>query len=278
MSESITRDPRAPVGVFDSGVGGLSVLRHARDLLPAESFIYVADSANLPYGDKTPAFIRERVLQLGGELVDMGAKALVVACNTATAAAVELLRERYRLPVIGMEPGVKPAVERSSSGVVGILATPSTVQSHRLATLVDRYAGEAMVLVQPCSGLVEQVERHALDTRETTDLLQHYLQPLIDQGADTLVLGCTHYPFLLPAIRRLVGKSVEVIDTGPAVARQLQRRLAETGLSAPANNVSRIRFLSTGSGLESLFARLWGEAVVVESLPADADKLEVASK
>lgn len=265
-----TANPIAPIGVLDSGAGGLSVLHRIRELLPYESLLYAADTANIPYGDKTQAFVRRRVQAVSEQLVAMGAKALVVACNTATAAAVESLRERFAIPVVGMEPGVKPAVEMSRNGVVGILATEAMVRSNRMADLVARFAHNHEVIIQPCPGLVEQVERFALDTPETSRLLQQYLSPSIERGADTLVLGCTHYPFLRPAIERLVGAGVTVIDTAPAIARRLQALLQQGGLLNTETKPGWERFYSTGNvtGQITLFSRLWGKAVEVEPLLA----------
>ncbi len=264
----MTANNAAPVGVMDSGAGGLSVLREIHRQLPAESLLYVADSAHLPYGDKTPAFVRNRVNAISESLMDMGAKALVVACNTATAAAVESLRERFAVPVIGMEPGVKPAVLSSKRGVVGILATEGMVQSHRMRDLVQRFAGEVEVVIQPCPGLVEQVECHALHTPETSRLLQGYLQPIVERGADTLVLGCTHYPFLQPLIEQLLGPGVSVINTGSAVARHLQHRLDESGLLNPDTTTGTVRFFSSGNREEQrlLLSRLWEDEISVEPL------------
>lgn len=262
----------APIGVMDSGVGGLSVLREIRTLLPHESLRYVADTAHLPYGDKTPAFVRQRVNQIADALVAMGCKALVVACNTATAAAVESLRERFAIPVIGMEPGVKPAVLGSKRGVVGILATEGMVQSHRMHNLVERFARGVDVVIQACPGLVEQVERHALHTPETAHLLKGYLAPIIERGADTLVLGCTHYPFLQPLIEDLAGPGVSVINTGAAVARHLSHRLEEQGLLNTHTTSGTIRFFSSIDAPQQhqVISRLWGEAVEVERLTETA--------
>jgi glutamate racemase len=262
-------DNSAPIGVMDSGIGGLSVLREIRNQLPAESLLYVADSAHLPYGDKTPAFVRQRVNHIAESLVDMGAKALVVACNTATAAAVMSLRERFALPVIGMEPGVKPAVLGSARGVVGILATEGMVQSNRMRELVQRFAREVEVVIQPCPGLVEQVERHALHTPETSRLLQGYLEPILKRHADTLVLGCTHYPFLQPLIEQLVGPRITVINTGSAVARHLHHRLEESALLNHDTGPATVGFYSSGNGEQQrqLISKLWGEEIEVSLLP-----------
>ncbi len=268
MVEQQINNSAAPIGVMDSGVGGLSVLHEIRTLLPAESLLYVADSAHLPYGDKTPAFVRQRVNHIAESLINMEAKALVVACNTATAAAVESLRERFAVPVIGMEPGVKPAVLGSRRGVVGILATEGMVKSNRMRELVQRFAGGVEVVIQPCPGLVEQVEHHALHTPETARLLKGYLAPITEQGADTLVLGCTHYPFLQPLIEDLLGPGVSVINTGEAVARRLQHLLDEAGLLNPGIAAGDVHFLSSGNGEQQrpLISRLWGEEVEVSPL------------
>ncbi len=265
---TVTR--HSPIALFDSGVGGLSVLRHVRELLPAESLIYLADNAHTPYGDKGEAFVSERVLAIGHFLQEQGAKALVVACNTATAAAVERLREALSIPIIGMEPGIKPAVEQSRSGRIGILATAGTVSSQRFGTLLERYGREKELHIQACPGLVERVEELALEDAETEALLERYLAPLREQGIDTLALGCTHYPFLIPLIRRLLGDTVTLIDTGPPVARQLQRILAQHDLLRETDGVpgaTRCYASRPDQALRRQLERLWGEALEVLAMP-----------
>ena len=215
------------IGIFDSGVGGLSVLRHIRQVLPEENLIYVADSAYAPYGDKSPEFITTRSHTLTRFLIDQGAEAIVVACNTATAAAISDLRSQFNLPILGMEPAVKPAVDATRSGVIGVLATVGTLESARFAALLERHAGDADIVTQSCPGLVEQVEQGNLTGKNTRKLIERYTAPLLAQGADTLILGCTHYPFLAPIISEIVRADVALIDTGEAVARHLQRRLRE---------------------------------------------------
>lgn len=248
----------APIGVFDSGVGGLSVLAEIRELLPAESLLYVADSGHVPYGDKSTDYIRQRSRALAEFLLGQRAKALVVACNTATAAAVNDLRSLFEVPVIGMEPAVKPAALATRSGVVGVLATTGTLQSAKFAALLDRFAGSVRVVTQPCPGLVECVEQGQLDGPELEALLRSYVRPLLAEGCDTLILGCTHYPFLRPLLRRLVPESVALVDTGAAVARQLRHRLRESDLLAhgPARPA---RFWTTGDpvSLNTVLPRLW---------------------
>ncbi|MCC5811118.1 MAG: glutamate racemase [Ectothiorhodospiraceae bacterium] len=238
-------DPR-PVGVLDSGMGGLSVLREVHALLPAEHLHYVADSGFVPYGERSEDEIRERVGAITRFLLGANIKALVVACNTATAAAVPWLREQLAFPVIGMEPAVKPAAAVSSNGTVGVLATSGTLSSSRFAALLDRYGQGLHVITQPCPGLVDAVERGDLHSTGTRELLNSYLEPLLHQGADTVILGCTHYPFLRPVLRELLPPSIRVIDTGPAVARQLQRRLQEDGLLNMSGQAARICYWTSG--------------------------------
>ncbi len=256
-----------PIGVFDSGVGGLTVLRHIRAALPAEDLLYVADSAHAPYGVKSPQFIEARALAIAEFLVARDAKALVVACNTATAAAISRLRERFDLPVVGMEPAVKPAAEATRTGVIGVLATSGTLESGKFADLVGRFGSQARVIVQPCPGLVERIEAGDLTGPLTRRLLEGFVAPLLEAEADTLVLGCTHYPFLEPLLRELAGEQVAIIESGAAVARQLARRLAETDFLA-ARPAGSERFFSSGEPglLEALLPRLWGSAAQVGRL------------
>lgn len=190
----------APIGVFDSGVGGLSVLAEIQRLLPDETLLYVADCGNVPYGEKTPEFIRERCSVMARFFQQQGAKALVLACNTATVAGVADLRRDYpQWPIVGMEPAVKPAAAATRSGVVGVLATTGTLQSAKFAALLDRFATDVRVITQPCPGLVELIEDGDLHSPVLCKLLLGYVQPLLDGGCDTIILGCTHYPFLAAA-------------------------------------------------------------------------------
>ncbi|MFZ3202521.1 MAG: glutamate racemase [Pseudomonas sp.] len=258
----------APIGVFDSGVGGLSVLGEIRALLPNESLLYVADSGHVPYGEKSPEFIRERCRLLAAFLLEQGAKALVLACNTATAAGVAELRELYpQLPIVGMEPAVKPAAAATRSGVVGVLATTGTLKSAKFAALLDRFASDVRVITQPCPGLVERIEAGELDGAQTRDMLRGWVQPLLAEGCDTLILGCTHYPFIKPLLRELLPASVSLIDTGAAVARQLQRRLGERQLLA-SGPAQAARFWSSAEPLcmQAVLPRLWGESAEVQAL------------
>ncbi|MDP2868549.1 glutamate racemase [Methyloversatilis sp.] len=261
----------APIGVFDSGLGGLSVLRHARARLPGENFLYVADSGHAPYGERSADWIRERSLTLGEFLIDQGAKALLIACNTATAAAAHALRERWPdVPVIGMEPAVKPAAAATRSGVVGILATTGTLASARFAALLDTFGRDVRVITRPGTGLVEAVERGELDTLATQALIASHVEPLLADGADVIVLGCTHYPFLRKWVEQQAGPSVRVIDTGDSVARQLAHRLNDAGLLRSANATGTESFWSSAASdtAERVLQRLWQPDARLAPLPA----------
>ena len=258
-----------PIGVFDSGVGGISVLKHIRDLMPHENLIYVGDSRHAPYGNQTPEFIQERSFWLAEFLLRQGVKALVVACNTATAAAVAGLRERYPdLTIIGMEPAVKPAVAATKTGVVGVLATSGTLKSAQFAALLEHYGQGVEVVTQACVGLVECVEKGALTSPSTKALLKQYVQPLLDAKADTIVLGCTHYPFVRTLIEELVGKDVVLIDTGAAVAKHLKNRLQENQLLRASDEVGGVSFWSNNerADTQGVISALWGDQVSVAHL------------
>ena len=249
QNERAASDASAPVGIFDSGLGGLSVLRAVRAILPHERLIYVADSLHAPYGERDDDFIVDRTMAIGEWLVGQGAKALVVACNTATAQSIALVRERLPIPLVGVEPGVKPAAAVSKSRVVGVLATAVTLRSARFQSLLDRYAGDCRFICQAGHGLVQAVERCDTSSPALMALLERYIAPMLDAGADTLVLGCTHYPFLDRAIRDIAGERLQIVDTSVAIARQLDRLLdahALKNLGAPSDDMPR--FCSTADG------------------------------
>lgn len=258
-----------PIGVFDSGVGGLSVFRRIRADLPDETLLYIADSGHAPYGNKPADFIVRRSFAITEFLLEQGAKAVVVACNTATAAAIAQLRARFDIPIIGIEPALKPAVAETRSGVVGILATGNTVRSDKFAALLDRHGQHARVLVQPCPGLADCVEQGELSGPLPRSLLERYLEPLLAQGADTLVLGCTHYPFLIPLIQQLAGPSVVILDPSPAVAQQLRRRLKLGNLLAESGALGDERYFTSGQPAQTLpvISRLLGCPLTLEVLP-----------
>lgn len=258
----------SPIGVFDSGVGGLTVLREIRNALPGEHLLYVADSQHAPYGEKSRAFIEARSIAICEFLLQQQVKAIVVACNTATAAAIVTLRARFNLPIIAIEPAVKPAVQHTQSGVVGVLATSGTLSSDHFMKLLVRFGSEVRVLVQPCPGLVEQVEAGHLTGGDTLALLEKYLSPLLLQGVDTIVLGCTHYPFLLPAIKNIVGTKIRVIDPAAAIANEVCRRLESAGLRSDAKGVGQEKFWTSGEieKVRSVIEQLWGMPIELRSL------------
>ncbi|MCB5191409.1 glutamate racemase [Methylobacillus arboreus] len=266
----------AAIGVFDSGVGGLSVLRHIRGLLPHENLLYFADSRHAPYGAKSQAYIIDRSREITHFLLAQGAKAIVVACNTATAAAIHALRQEFHIPIIGMEPAVKPAAAATRSGVVGVLATTGTLQSAQFAALLENYGKNIKVETQACVGLVECIERGDLSAGATRALVAQYVIPLMEAGADTIVLGCTHYPFVKPLIAEIAGEEVVLIDTGSAVARQLRHRLQEDGLLSE-NRLQGTTICWSNSPekeAQQLIKHLVGEDVVVEVVLDEAGQIE----
>lgn len=237
----------SPIGVFDSGVGGLSVLRAAREILPYEDFIYFADSGFAPYGDKSDAYVTERSERIGAWFVAQGAKAIVVACNTATAIAVQSLRAKFDLPIVGVEPGLKPATAVTKSGKVGVLATAATLSSQRYADLLARVRADApAVEFIPAvgRGWVEMVERGETSLKHGNPVIEQVIRPMIDRGCDTFVLGCTHYPFLNNAIQA-AAPSATIIDTAPAIARELARRIAKA--FGQFESDGRLRIFTSGN-------------------------------
>ena len=258
-----------PIGVFDSGVGGLSVLREIRRELPGEDLLYVADSGHAPYGDKPRQTIEERSISIVEFLLSRHAKAIVVACNTATGAAVETLRARFRVPIVAMEPAVKPAAESTKSGVIGVLATSGTLGSDNFARLHERFGAEVDILVQACPGLVELVEAGDLSGDKTRALIEKYLVPLLEQRADNIVLGCTHYPFLAALIREIAGPAVAILDPAAAVARELRRRLASTNLLSVENRNGTERFWTSAEPdtAHPVITQLWKADIELMGLP-----------
>jgi glutamate racemase len=241
---------KRPIGVFDSGVGGLSVLKALRAELPHEDFVYVSDSGNAPYGERPEAFVVARARQLTNYLLDTqqpAIKALVVACNTATAAAIHLLRQDHpTLPIVGVEPALKPAVAMSRTRRIGVMATRGTLASQKFKALLDSLAGQAEFVCQPCDGLADAIERH--DASQSIALCASYTRAIGQFGIksgeiDTLVLGCTHYPFASQGLRDLVGPGVHLVDNGEPVARQTRR--VATPL-ADSSQIGQTRLLSTG--------------------------------
>jgi glutamate racemase len=255
----------APVGMFDSGAGGFSVLRELRSLLPDEPVLYVADAAHLPYGSRTLDEVRGYAAGIARFLLRRRAKLIVLACNTASAAALHDLRRLFpNVPFVGMEPAVKPAAANTATGVVGVLATPATFQGALYASVVQRFAGGKTVLEQVCPGLVNDVEQGNLDGAETRARLEGALRPLLARGMDTLVLGCTHYPWVIPLIRDIAGPGLRIIDPAPAVARQVRTVLDRSGLRhAPGGATPPVTYVTTGAPahLRALAVRLLGDTV-----------------
>jgi glutamate racemase len=254
-----------PIGVFDSGVGGLSVVREIRSALPGEDILYVADSAYCPYGGRPLDEIRARSFAVSRFLLDHGAKLIVVACNSASGAALEALREVLEVPVVGMEPAVKPAASETRNGKVGVLATAATLQAERFDRLMANHAANVVVVPQACPGLVELVEAGETAGAAAESVLTPLLAPLQAAEVDTVVLGCTHYPFLRGAIGSILGPNVAIIDTGAAVARQTGRVLQERGeLRQGAGGRLSLFTTADAAAVAATVERLLGEPLPVE--------------
>jgi glutamate racemase len=242
----------APIGFFDSGIGGLSVMQAARRILPFENMVYFADSAHCPYGSKGGDFVRQRSLAIGRFLLARGAKALVVACNSASEAALELLRLTFpEWEIIGVEPALKVAQGLSKNKKIGVLGTPLTLKGRRFSRLLENFSAGMEVYTQPVSGLVELIEAGRFDDPRVETILRKNLQPLLNKGVDTLVLGCTHYPILRKQIAAICGPLIEVIDTGEPVARQLWRRLVLRGPLNPGPASGKSEYFSSGAAQEA---------------------------
>lgn len=253
-----------PIGVFDSGLGGLTVLRALRARLPAEDFLYFADTRFLPYGERPEAFLKERGVLIAQALAARGAKALVIACNTATAAAAEAIRAATALPVVALEPGVKPAAALTKIGVIGVLATTRTLESERFRRLVDNHAHHVKVLAQACPGLAEAIEDHGPGSPEVARLLDAYVAPLAKAGVDGVVLGCTHYPWVAEAIAERLPGGVRLIDTGEAVARQLERLLHAGNCLGGGEGRLALATSGTPARVRETVLRLWGKPLSIE--------------
>ena len=270
---------RQAIGIFDSGIGGLSVLKDIRQLMPNEALIYIADSRFAPYGNKPLEFIQQRSHALVQFLVEQNCKAIVVACNTATAAAIHSLRRQFEIPIIAMEPGVKPAIAATHSGVVGVLATENTLSSEQFTRLLHRYAEDVKVISQPCPGLVEQIEAGEFDSDATRQLIRQFTRPLLTAGADTIVLGCTHYPLIRPQIEAAIAAltaetnpvtRISIIETGHAVAQQLKRVLLDRLIVSNLTEEASISYLTSGEQqpLEQLCGKILGQTIKLSRLPA----------
>lgn len=265
-----------PVGVFDSGVGGLSVLRAIRAQMPEESVLYFGDQGHIPYGPRPMEQIRNFSEAITNFLLARNAKIVVVACNTASAAALKYLRERFpSLQFVGMEPAVKPAAEITRTGKVGVLATPATFQGALYASVVERFANGVELFQDTCNGLVQEIEKGNLTGSETRRILEDALHPMLEKDIDTVVLGCTHYPFVIPLIQEIVGEKVRVIDPAPAVARQVKRLLEAGGMKSDPPARGEVRFFTSGDpeALKSVLPLLLGGGGEVERVEWVSDSV-----
>jgi len=252
-----------PIGIFDSGIGGLSVLRAIRAQMPTENILYFGDQGHIPYGPRLMEQIRDFSEAITKFLLERNAKIIVVACNTASAAALKYLREKIsNVQFVGMEPAVKPAAEITQTGKVGVLATPATFQGALYASVVERFANGVELFQSTCNGLVQQIEQGNLSGDETRTILESALRPMLEKNIDTVVLGCTHYPFVIPLIQEIVGDKVRVIDPAPSVAKQAQRLLEVGGIMNESKSKGKIRLFTSGDPevLKSQLPSLLGES------------------
>ncbi len=252
-----------PIGIFDSGIGGLSVLSKIWQKMPNENYFYIADQAHVPYGSRKKQEILEFSSEITNFLMGKGCKLIVLACNTASAAALLELRNKFPdFQFVGMEPALKPAAEKSVTGVVGVLATPSTFEGELFESVVTRFGMGALILQDTCSGLVEEIEGGRANGVKAMRILEDALTPMIEQGLDSIVLGCTHYPFSRKSIRNIVGKDVEIYDPAPAIANRVHSLLVSRELRNDEGNPGALGFLTTGdvSSFESVARRIFPEA------------------
>jgi glutamate racemase len=257
------------IGIFDSGIGGLSIARCISKNLPNETFIYVADSLFAPYGDKASATIIERVNKLADWLIEQDVKAIVVACNTATVVAIEQLRSRVSIPIIGVEPAIKPAAHKSITQKIALLVTEATAVNHRFLALVNKHKNSTEVFIQPCAGLVELIEQGLHESEQCRRILNDFLTPLIQRNIDTLVLGCTHYPFVRSMIQEIVGDKITIVETAQPVTEQLARQLENGRLLACNSNIPQQTFFSSkiSKKQEKLMSIFLGQKILLQQLP-----------
>jgi glutamate racemase len=270
-----------PIGVFDSGVGGISVLRAIRAQMPEESVIYFGDQGHIPYGSRSTEQIRNFSEAITKFLLEQDAKIIVVACNTASAAALKYLREKFpQVQFVGMEPAVKPAAEHTQTGKVGVLATPATFQGALYASVVERFANGVELFQNTCTGLVQQIEQGNLNGKKTREILEDALLPMLEKNIDTVVLGCTHYPFVIPLIEEVVGENVRVIDPAPAVAKQIKRLLEAGGMKSQSADRGSVKFYTSGDPeslklLLPILLKESGEVEKVEWIESGVEQLTI---
>lgn len=276
-----------PIGIFDSGVGGLSIAKSIQQFLPHENIIYIADSAYAPYGEKPEEIIRSRVDYIADNLLKHHVKAIVIACNTATVNAIQHLRNRLDVPIIGVEPAIKPAALVTKTKKIAVLVTQATARNDRLSELIDLHAQGVEVLIQPCPGLVELIEQGQINTKQCDTLLKRYLEPLITQGIDTLILGCTHYPFLIDKITAIINyktntltntlskspkNKIVIMQTAVPVTSQLTRQLIEHDICADSQQQANYQFFSSNHSpndhlnQELLFSQLWQKSITLNNI------------
>lgn len=237
----------AKIGIFDSGVGGLSVFREIYKLLPGEDYVYFADNAYCPYGEKSPEFIRERACEITRDMISRGVQVIVVACNTATSAAIATLRRRFGIPFVGMEPAIKPAAQGTQAGIVGVLATKGTLNGAKYHGIKGQYGADVRIVESVGDGFVELVESGCTDGPAAEAVVERSLRPILDAGADVVVLGCTHYPFLLPVLQKMAGGSVRFIDPAPAIAKRLYGVLSSQGIPLSGIEEGKREYIASGS-------------------------------
>ena len=259
-----------PIGVFDSGIGGLSIAKKVRDILKNENIIYVADTRHAPYGEKSDEFICQRAIEISDFLIERGAKAILVACNTATTSAIQKLRATHNIPFIGVEPGTKPAALNSKCGKVGVLATSRTLVTESFERLVKRTSGPVSVELQACPELVLQVEALNFDGVETIEAVNKYLAPLLQKGVDHIVLGCTHFNYLETTIAKAAGPAIKIVNTAQAVANEVLRQLEKNDILNGSDEIGNNEFWTSGSTLifSEQIETLWGECVEVHRFQA----------
>lgn len=266
------------IGVFDSGIGGISTLRELQRQLPRENFLYVADLAYSPYGDKSTEFLQHRAEVISHFFLANHCKAIVIACNTATAAAITPLRRQLEIPVIGVEPGIKPAILTTASGVAGILATQRTIASPKFLELLRQFSVTVEIIPQACPGLADAIEGGGSSRAMRKELLRKFILPLLARGADTLVLGCTHYPLIMDEIREVVGADIKLIDTSAAIAKQVVRQLEKNDILNQQNALGQTLFYSTdisqariheqrAEALGKLISLYWGSTTSISAFP-----------
>jgi glutamate racemase len=267
VAQTKQRSASGPIGIFDSGVGGLSVAREIRSALPAEDLLYVADTAYCPYGDRPIEEVRARALAVGRYIQDAGAKLLVAACNTASGAALEDLRAALTIPVVGLEPAVKTAVAQTRARRVGVMATSGTLRSKRFARLLRAHGDGIQVIAQPCPGLADLIEEGHLEGEVLAARLEELTRPLREAGVDMVVLGCTHYAFVAAPLQRVLGAAVTLVDSAPAIARRTAQLLDQRHARRPAG-AGGLRVLTTGDPekVAPVVHRLWGGAIPLEAV------------